>query len=239
MARLASAFNEMIARLSRGFLRIRRFSANASHELRTPLTTIRGTAEVALMGERSGEQYRQALESIVQEAERMAAIVDNLLLLARADAGQVDMKRERVALQDIVVSVYEQAEAEAHARGVSLDIAELQEVSVLGDALWIRQIAANLLSNAVKFTPSGGRVTLNLERRGDDARLSVADTGPGIAPEHLDRIFERFYRVKHDTGGAGLGLHIAAWVATELGGRIDVESEPGRGSTFTLVLPAA
>jgi two-component system, OmpR family, sensor kinase len=243
IARLASAFNEMMGRLDRSFRQIRQFSADASHELKTPLTSIRGEAEVALMGDLEPEQYRKTLRSIVDEVERMSAIVENLLLLARADAEQVQLRREPLALEDLVLRVYEQMEGIARRKGVGLEIGEIDSVEAQGDSLWLGQILTNLVNNAVKYTPSGGKVTLALRLGEDDrsARISVTDTGHGIAPEHLPRLFDRFYRVdsgrSREAGGVGLGLNIAQWAAHSHGGEITVESKVGQGTTFTLVLP--
>ena len=263
IARLASAFNEMIARLDRSFRQIQQFSADASHELKTPLTSIRGEAEVALMSDLTPEGYRAVLRSIVDEVERMSAIVENLLILARADAHQIEVRRERIALHEIVMSVYEQMEPLARRRGVRLEIGDLAEAEVEGDPLWLPQILINLVNNAVKYTPPGGTVTMAIAIRtprstpqtpahsqsqsqrasGPLALITVADTGPGIPPEHLPHIFDRFYRVdagrSRDAGGVGLGLNIAKWAAEAHGGTITVQSEIGKGSTFTVELPLA
>ncbi len=254
IARLADAFNQMMERMDRSFRQIQQFSADASHELKTPLTSIRGAAEVALMGERDPEEYRRTLRSIVDDVERMSAIVENLLLLARADADQIQIKRERVSLHELALNVYEQLEPLAHRRAVALDLGEMVEVEVQGDTLWLGQIATNLVNNAIKYTPEGGTVTLTVKLASTDsapgngsipnaaeARLSVSDTGPGIPAEHLPRIFDRFYRVdsgrSRDAGGVGLGLNIARWAAEAQAGRIEVESEVGVGTTFTLFMP--
>jgi heavy metal sensor kinase len=245
IARLADAFNQMLERLDRSFRQIQQFSADASHELKTPLTSIRGAAEVALMGERDPEEYRRALRSIVDDVERMSAIVENLLLLARADANQVRIKSEPVEFQDLVLGVYEQLEPLGHRKGVALDLSSIDEVTVAGDPLWLNQIAVNLVNNAIKYTPEGGTVTLSLRADGaaGTAEFSVSDTGPGIPPEHLPRIFDRFYRVdsgrSRDAGGVGLGLNIAKWAAEAQGGRIEVKSQVGVGTTFTLTMPTA
>lgn len=263
IARLACAFNEMIARLDRSFRQIQQFSADASHELKTPLTSIRGEAEVALMSDLTPEGYRSVLRSIVDEAERMSAIVENLLILARADAHQIQVRRERIALHEMVMSAYEQMEPLARRRGVCLQIANVTEAEVEGDPLWLPQILINLINNAVKYTPSGGTVTLRAvtrasprapasgSRTGEAAQkaqapvalISVEDTGPGIPPEHLPHIFDRFYRVdagrSRDAGGVGLGLNIAKWAAEAHGGTITVQSEVGKGSVFTVQLPLA
>ncbi|MCS6860608.1 MAG: ATP-binding protein [Abditibacteriales bacterium] len=266
IGRLAAAFNEMIARLDRSFRQIQQFTADASHELKTPLTTMRGEAEVALMSDLTPEEYRKVLRSIIEEVERMSAIVENLLLLARADANAVQLKREAVALHDIVMTVYEQMEAIARRKGVSLELEEIDEATVEGDPLWLQQIVTNLLNNAIKYTPEGGKVSVTLkgEVKGEGRRrqagenddfpllpltsshfpfvvLSVSDTGVGIPPEHLPHIFDRFYRVdagrSRDAGGSGLGLNIVKWAVEAHGGTIAVESEVGKGTTFTVRLP--
>ncbi len=245
ISRLASALNEMIARLDTSFRQIERFSADASHELKTPLTTIRGEAEVALMGTKTPEEYKQTLQSIIEETERLSAIVTNLLLLARADANQVKLRQEEVALDEIAMSAYEGVEPLARRKHITLNIAEMDETPLRGDSLWLQQLAANLLQNAVNYTPEGGSVTLSVRReeseKGVFAVLAVQDTGQGIPQEHLAHIFDRFYRVdtgrSREQGGSGLGLNIVRWIAESHGGTIAVISQVGKGSTFTVHLP--
>jgi signal transduction histidine kinase len=162
IGRLAGAFNEMLSRLDRSFRQIQQFSADASHELKTPLTAIRGEAEVALMGELTREEYQQTLRSIVEEVGRMSAVVDNLLTLARADADQVTMRCEPVALHEVVMAVFEGMEAMARQKGVALDLYEVAEAAMSGDALWLQQAISNLVANAVKYTPAGGRIWISL-----------------------------------------------------------------------------
>jgi signal transduction histidine kinase len=268
IGRLAGAFNEMIARLGQSFRQIEQFSADASHELRTPLTTIRGEAEVALMEELSPAEYRRVLRSIVEEVERMSAVVENLLTLARADADRVRLRRERVALDELLIAVYEQTERAARAKGVALELEAIEDLAVTGDRLWLQQLLTNLVTNAVKYTPAGGEVRLALVREAGSphdprpgtessadtpvaargapsewAVLAVADTGIGIPEEHQPHIFDRFYRVdagrSRDSGGAGLGLSIARWIAEAHGGTIALTSRAGHGSTFTVRLPLA
>lgn len=245
IGRLASALNEMIARLDKSFRQIERFTADASHELKTPLTAIRGEAEVALMSDLTPEEYRHALRSILEETERLTEIVNNLLLLSRADANQMTLKREPVALDAIVMQAYERVEPLARRKRITLDIENLEEISLQGDSLWLLQLLTNLLNNAINYTPEGGSVFLALycEEVGASRRalLRVRDTGPGIPPEHLPHIFDRFYRVdpgrSRDLGGSGLGLNIARWIAEAHNGQIRVASEVGRGTTFTVELP--
>jgi heavy metal sensor kinase len=241
IGRLAGAFNEMLSRLDRSFRQIQQFTADASHELKTPLTSIRGEAEVALMGELTPQEYRRTLTSIVEETERMSAVVDNLLTLARADADQVKMKREPVALHDTVMSVFEALEGAARRKGVSLDLDRIDEACCEGDSLWLQQVVTNLVANAVKYTPAGGRVSIDLSTDDPWVRLTVRDTGIGIPAEHLPHIFDRFYRVdsgrSRDSGGTGLGLAIVRWVIESHGGTAEVASEVGVGSVFTVRLP--
>ena len=243
IGRLAAALNTMIARLDRSFRQIERFSADASHELKTPLTSIRGEAEVALMSQQTPEERDQTLRSIIEETERLTSIVNNLLVLARADANQIQVQREPTALHEAAMAAFESVEALARKKGVSLDINQMDDVTVLGDSLWLQQLAANLLQNAVKYTPEGGTVTLSLKHSNGSALLSVLDTGPGIASDHIPHLFDRFYRVdsgrSRDHGGTGLGLNISQWIAQIHNGSIEVQSELGKGSCFTVCLPAA
>lgn len=246
IGRLAAALNEMIARLDRSFQQIERFTADASHELKTPLTAIRGEAEVALMSPQTPET-QATLQSIVAETERLSSIVNNLLLLSRADADQVRLNHEPVALHEIVLATFETLERLARRKNIAIDFADMEEVTIQGDALWLQQLFTNLIHNAVHYTPDGGRVTLALTTvpsagaEPSAACFSVTDTGPGIPPEHLPFLFDRFYRVdsgrSREQGGSGLGLNIARWVAESHGGRIAISSTVGQGSVFTVFLP--
>ncbi len=243
IGRLAAALNTMIARLDRSFRQIERFSADASHELKTPLTSIRGEAEVALMSDQSTEEREQTLRSIIEETERLTNIVNNLLVLARADANQIQIQRGPISLHEVAMAAFESMEPIARRKGVTLDIVEMDDVCVLGDALWLQQLAANLLQNAVKYTPERGSVFLGLKEIGDRAALTVRDTGPGIGKDHLPHLFDRFYRVdtgrSRDQGGTGLGLNISQWIVQTHNGTIEVQSELGEGSCFTVWLPLA
>ncbi|HLK56463.1 MAG TPA: ATP-binding protein [Chthonomonadaceae bacterium] len=245
IGRLAAALNEMIARLDRSFRQIERFSADASHELKTPLTTIRGEAEVALMSDLSPEETRRTLRSIIEETERLSSIVSNLLLLSRADADQVRLKQEPVALHEVVMAAYEPMARLAFRKSITLDMDTIDEVYLRGDALWLQQLITNLIHNAINYTPEGGCVTLSLileaANGGNEALFQVRDTGPGIPAEHLPFLFDRFYRVdagrSRDQGGSGLGLNIAHWIAESHGGSISVDSVVGQGTAFTVRLP--
>lgn len=245
ISRLATALNAMLARLDHSFRQIERFTADASHELKTPLTSVRGEAEVALMGEHTPEEYRATLNSIIDEVDRLTSIVNNLLLLSRADAEQVLLRQEPLSLDEVAMQVYEKLEPIAHKRKVRLEMAEMEEVNMRGDALWLQQLLRNLLQNGINYTPEGGSVTLSVLNREQEGRhwgiLEIRDTGVGIPQEHIPHLFDRFYRVdaarSRDQGGSGLGLNIVAWVAEAHGGTISVQSTVGVGTTFTVQLP--
>jgi len=226
------------ARLEHALAVQRRFVADASHELRTPLTIIRANADVLGWTDAGDPLERaQALADLAGEAERMGRLVDDLLTLARADAGQALTPRPTPALPALE-DAYRRARTLAIGREVALERADDTTVRADPDALG--QLLLILVENALKYTPASGRVVLALRLDGAEARLSVADTGPGIDPADLPHIFERFYRAEtaRATSGSGLGLAIARWLAEQHGGRIDVASAPGQGSTFTVVLPA-
>jgi signal transduction histidine kinase len=268
LGRLAHTLNEMLARLEAGFAQVRRFSADASHELRTPLTILKGEIEVALRSAREPAEYEHVLASALEEVERMARLVDDLLMLSRADAGALRWEKGPVELDRLVEEVAKQGEVLGRGREVEVAIQSLEPLIAHGDEPRLRQLLLNLVDNAVKYTPQGGRVTLSLRRVGGEsdesaarpadaspdppipkspdgpaAEIAVQDTGVGIPAEALPRLFERFYRVddarSREAGGTGLGLCIARTIAEAHGGRIEVESVPGVGSTFTVRLPLA
>jgi len=241
---LAAILNDMIHRLEESFALTRQFAADAAHELRTPLAIMKGEAEVALRsGTNDPKTYRAVLESSIREYDRMIGIITNLLLLAQADAGAVHLGREPVRLDELLSEIADTFGVLAEEAGLTLDVAPLPQAVVQGDPARLHELFANLLDNAVKYTPTGGRVAIALSVGGEEARVAISDTGIGIAPDQQERIFERFYRVEgsrsRETGGAGLGLSIARWIASAHGGRIEVQSALGAGSTFTVVLPLA
>jgi signal transduction histidine kinase len=240
LGRLARTFNEMLEQLSAAYATQRRFLADASHELRTPLTTIATNIAVLRDGEPDPGERNEMLRAVARETDRMSRLVADLLTLARSDAGQAPARR-RLAFDSLVLDVYQQQQS---LRGeVTLTLGEWEQVEVEADPDRLKQVVLNLVDNALRYTPAGGTVTLDLRRQGDEAVLTVRDTGVGIAPEHRDRIFERFYRVdqprSRQSGGTGLGLAIAREMALTHGGRIELESAPGAGSTFSLILPVA
>jgi heavy metal sensor kinase len=243
--RLALTLNAMLTRLEQSFAALRRFTADASHEIKTPLTIIRGGVERALTTRGVPGDTLELLEETLVELNRMTEMLDALLTLARADEGRAPLHLEPVDLRDQIAEAFETAEMLAEPTGVTID-AQLPAAPVVvsADRSRVRQLLMNLLTNAVKYTPPGGRVTLSLEARNGDAVMAVTDTGLGIAPGDLPRIFDRFWRAetaRARTGrsGVGLGLAICKWIAEAHGGTIEARSRAARGSTFTVTLPLA
>jgi heavy metal sensor kinase len=241
IGRLADTFNEMIARLERSFNQVRQFTADASHELKTPLTVLKGEMEVALRSGATVEELREVLMSSLEETDRMSYIVKNLLDLARAD---VEAVKRDVQLDKVLAERFEHFRKKAVTEGIELDIRENRPVVVSGDPVRLNQLIYNLIDNAFKYTPRGGRVELFLAESRGEAILKVKDTGVGIEKQDLPYIFDRFFRVdKARTtregviGGVGLGLSICKEIVDSHGGKIEVQSSPGKGSTFTVRLP--
>lgn len=230
--------------IERSVEHMRRFMADAAHELRTPLAVIRSRAEVASQRPRSEGEYRDALSSIERETERLGGIVENLLLLSRADTGELPVKRERIYLDDVALDATRDAHPLAERKHVTLRVGDFDEAPIEADPALIRQLIMILLDNSVKFTPTGGYVTVRVFNRAGHAILEVRDTGTGISAEHLPHVFERFFRgdpARTRSEGAGLGLSIARWIAEQHGAHIDIVSQEGRGSTVTVgfIAPAA
>jgi heavy metal sensor kinase len=242
LGRLTETFNAMIGRLERSFAEIRRFTADASHELRTPLTAIRTEAEVALAKPLGLAEHQQLLGSILEECGRLTRLTDQLLALAREDARAARQVREPVDLAVLVADVAETMRLLAEVKGLALHVKAHGPLSVRGDAARLREIFFNILDNGIKYTPEGGEVELRTDRQGPEAVVTVRDTGVGIPAEHLPRVFDRFYRADwargRADGGTGLGLSIAQSIAAAHGGRIELASTPGRGTTCTIRLPA-
>ena len=240
--RLARAFNEMFARLERAFQELRRFTADASHELRTPLTVMKSVGEVGLKQAEDPSEYKEVLGSLLEEVGRMARLVDTLLTLSRADAGTLPLKREACRPADLAEETCGILEVLASEKGQEIlveKVGESPEVSV--DRTLLSQALFNILANAVQYSPGGTKILVRTGVKEGECFIEVKDQGPGIPREHLDRIFDRFYRVdpsrSREEGGTGLGLSLAKWAVEAHGGRIEVESEPGKGSTFRIVLP--
>ncbi|MCI0587090.1 MAG: heavy metal sensor histidine kinase [Planctomycetes bacterium] len=239
---LASAFNAALERLAAAFARQARFTADASHELRTPVSIIRAQAESALRRDRTPEEYRRTLEACLRAAERMTGILEGLLRLARADAGDGALARAPVELAPLVEETTALLRADAAARGVGLRCTATP-ATVHGEAPLLSEVVTNLVSNAVRYNRPGGRVDVTLAPRNGEVELRVADTGVGIPADALPHVFERFFRVdparSRERGGAGLGLAITRWIVEAHGGSLGVESREGEGSTFTVRLPAS
>lgn len=240
---LALTLNEMLDSLEQAFNRQRRFVADASHELRTPVAVIRNKTDVARLWARTPQDYITVLEGVNAEAERLSHLINDLLALARGDEGKTQFEREPVRLDLIAGEVAASMELPAVECGITLEVRAQEPVTILGDEARLIQVVMNLVENAVRYTNQGGSVTVSVEAWQGQACLSVHDTGIGIAPEHLPHIFERFYRAdpaRRSAGsGSGLGLSIVEWVVRAHGGTISVESQPGQGSCFAVILPLA
>ncbi len=238
--RLALAFNETLERLEGLFETQRRFLADVSHELRTPLTTIRGNVDLI---RKTGVADPESLEAITSEVDRMTRMVNDLLVLAQAESGRLPLAWEAIELDTLMLEVFKQAKLLAQDQ-VKVEIGREDQIQVHGDRDRLKQVLLNLVANALEHTPAGGSVTLSLACVGDWARLTVADTGPGIPRQDLPHIFERFYRSdpsrkRRRHGGTGLGLSIAHWITRSHGGRLEVSSQPGKGTAFSMWLPEA
>lgn len=217
----------------------RRFMADAAHELRTPIAVLRTRAEVALQQERSSEDYAAVLRGMEHEAQRLGRVVDDLLMLARADAGERPVERTRFFLDDMVLDAAQSVRTLAQAAGVTLTVDEFEATPIVGDARLVRELVVVLLDNAVKFTPAGGDVRVRVIPD-PEPTLTIVDNGCGMAAEQLPHVFERFYRgdaSRARGGGAGLGLSIAQWIASVHDARLLLASEPGRGTRATVTFP--
>jgi heavy metal sensor kinase len=246
---LAVSFNELLSRLDQSFDGMRRFVQDASHEIRTPLAVIRGEADVALANDRSPAEYKESLAVIQEESRRLSRLVEDLLNLARADAGHVQLQVQQLYLNDLLADCCRSLQPLATARNIHLECRVPEDVAVEGDEELLRRMIWNLIDNAIRYTPAGGKVAAAIETDGPNVRIRVADNGVGIAPEAAGHIFERFYRVdqarsrehKPETlaGGFGLGLSIVKWIADAHHAAVELTSQPGAGSTFTVRLPRA
>jgi heavy metal sensor kinase len=238
---LSASFNELLARLDQSFETMRRFVADASHELRTPLSVIRGEADVALAQDRSAASYRESLAIVLDESRRLSRLVDDLLNLARADSGHVKLQVQDFYFNDLLAECCRSAQAMAGARRIELECRCAGDAPFRGDEELLRRLVMNLLDNAIRYTPPGGKITATLELELSDVRIRIADNGTGIAPDAAPHVFERFYRAdearSRQDGGFGLGLSIVKWVAEAHHGAVELASQPGAGSAFTVTLP--
>jgi two-component system OmpR family sensor kinase len=258
ISRLIETFNEMISRLDRSFSQVKQFSTDASHELKTPLTILKGEVEVALRKERTLKEYEQILKSNLEEINRMSQIVEDLLLLSKADSGELRLTKEDMNLTEILNDVVAQVNFLAQSKHLRIETLNHHEkIHLLGDPLRIRELFINLIENGIKYTEEGGSIQIrlikdtffseeNLTGRtqgegGGFIKIIISDTGIGIAKEDQERIFDRFFRVdkarSRGQGGSGLGLSISKWIVEAHQGEIKVESELGKGSSFIVRLP--
>ena len=238
---LAKAFNETLSRLESSFVQLKRFTSDASHELRTPLTAIRSVGEVGLQQDGNREHYREVIGSMLEEAGRLGRLVESLLTISRADAGQIRLEQATIGLLPLVQEASFLLDVLAEEKGQTLSLEGDDAIQVKADRAILRQVVVNLLDNAIKYSPRGGHISVRVLRSESlTAAVEIEDCGPGIPPEHRDKVFDRFYRIdegrSRDAGGAGLGLAIAKWGAEAHGGRLDLNST-NAGCIFRLLLP--
>jgi heavy metal sensor kinase len=242
IGRLAAVINDAFARLESSFERLRRFTSDASHELRTPLSVLRGIGEVGLRETRTPAEYQEALSSMLEEVDRLTRLVDTLLRLSRADAGTIRLAREVADLGQLTRDVAGSLAVAAEERQQRLDVEVGEDLRVCCDPLLVREALANVIDNAIKYSPIGSPIKIRTGVARGRASIVVADSGPGIAPNERERIFDRFYRIdearSRETGGTGLGLAIAKWAVEANGGWISVEPADC-GSVFRIEFPLA
>lgn len=228
------------APIERSIINMRRFMADAAHELRTPITILRTRAEVALQQPREATNYVSALHGIEAEARRLGGIVDSLLVLARADAGERQIEKERIFLDDIAIDAAGAAQVVARQKNIEITVDKFEEAPIEGDSTLVRQLVMIVLDNAVKFTDPGGQVHVSVSMQEGTPTFSVDDTGIGIKQDELSRVFQRFFRgetARSRTEGAGLGLSIASWIAREHDATISLKSESGKGTRVVVTFP--
>ncbi len=241
LGQLVETINEMIERLEKSFLQIQQFTADASHELKTPLTILKGEAELALRKQRDPEEYREYLRSSLEEINRMTRLVQDLLILSRADTGRLTLHKEPLNLATLVDACCDQCRFLGEGQEVKVLFDRQEEIWVLGDKYRLKQMLFNLVENAIKYSDRGRKVEVHTRQNGRFVNVLVKDEGVGIDKKDIPYIFDRFYRVdksrSREAGGTGLGLSICKWIAEAHGGKITVESTLGKGSCFTVWLP--
>ncbi|MFO7982232.1 MAG: ATP-binding protein [Desulfuromonadales bacterium] len=243
IGRLVDTFNSMLDRLEESFKKVRQFTGDASHELRTPLAILQGETEVCLRWAKDLEEYRQTLESNLEEIQRMGRIIEDLLTLSKEEAGTAPLVLETFNLTDLLQDLYLQGKTLGEPRNidVSLKMEVSEDPEMRGDKWRLHQMLLNIVANGIKYTPEGGSLKITLRVENECAIVAISDTGIGIEPEHLSHVFDRFYRTdearNRSEGGTGLGLAIAQLIARAHNGSITVESEIGEGSTFTCYIP--
>lgn len=240
LGRLAETFNAMISRLKDSFQRINQFSIDVSHELKTPLTILKGETELALRKERTNEEYKRSMQSNLEEIDRMSRIIDDLLLLSKAETKDIGMNLEKIDLRDLLADVCMNMKLFGENKGVEIIARELEDIRLVGDELKLRRMITNVVENAIKYGHRGGHVIVSSYKQNGFACVNVEDDGPGISPGDIKYIFDRFYRADRSRkreSGSGLGLSISKWIAEAHKGSIDVQSRPAAGSVFTIKLP--
>ena len=240
LGRLAETFNAMIARLKDSFQRINQFSIDVSHELKTPLTILKGETEVVLRKERGNEEYKNLLQSNLEEIDRMARIIDDLLLLSKADTKDMKLNIENISLRDLVAEVCMNMKIFADSKEIVLVVDELADVRIVGDELKLRRMLWNIMENGIKYTSKGGVVNVSSYTNNGYVCINVKDNGMGISGDDIKYIFDRFYRADRSRkreSGSGLGLSISKWIAEAHKGVIEVASQPSKGSQFLIKLP--
>lgn len=235
---LVETLNEMMRRLNDSFRNMRQFTADASHELKTPLTIVAGTLEVTLNKTRNSEEYKEAIQTALEQIRRITEIVNDLLLLSALDSGKADSSRRPLDLSDLTTEICELIQPLISDKQITLSLCKDDKTIVLGDRTEMSQVVLNLLDNAIKYTPTGGSIAVKVRKENGSGVISVQDSGPGIPAEDLPHIFERFYRVDKsrsgDSGGTGLGLAIVERIVESHNGEIQVISKEGSGSLFTI-----
>ncbi|MFQ5500951.1 MAG: heavy metal sensor histidine kinase [Phycisphaerae bacterium] len=240
--KLAETLNDMLTRIEQHVHRMQQFTADAAHELRTPLAALRGNSEVALSSDRDEKALRHVIEENIQQYDHLARITDDLLLLARLDAGEAILRREPIQLDQSIADVIDLFAPLAQDHGVQLAFSECEPMVVPADEDRLRQTMSNLIDNAIKYMNNHGQIDVSLKRTDHSATIRVADTGPGIPADDLQHVFERFYRVdrarsRSRNHGTGLGLPICRSIVRAHGGEIKIESRPGMGTTVSVSLP--
>lgn len=238
---LATVFNDTLRRLENSFTELKRFTADASHELRTPLTALRAVGELAVRDDQSPGPLRETILSMLEEAQRLDELIESLLTLARLESGQTSLRQEPLDVGELTREISDSLSVLSAERGQSITVSARPGIAATVDRVLLRQALLNIVHNAIRNGPESTPVTIRSSNADGKVSIEVSDQGPGIAPEHLAKIFERFFRVdqarSRSGGGYGLGLAIAKQSVERLGGRIEVESHLGQGSTFRILLP--
>ncbi len=241
LGRLGTAFNQTLARLETSFDQLRRFTADASHELRTPLTAIRSVGEVALQTHGDAPYYRDMIGSMLEEVDRLTRLVESLLTISRADAGHIQLQKSSVVLLDLAQESAALLDVLAEEKNQTIVVGGDPSVTIWADRLILRQALINLIDNAVKYSPAGGKIRVQVHAANGNAVVEILDSGPGIPPEHAQKVFERFYRVdkarSRAEGGAGLGLSIVQWAVSAHGGKVELKQDTAPGCAFLIHLP--